>query len=155
MKSYSKKSGKSKYNSFKGKQKSNLNPKSFNKKWHHDKYSEKEDQADSNDAQPRNSFVPKERRKHISQIGKSPGKKLTFESVDKLLILFDNEDKEDTSNRVNQYLGLLDLKFPDKTFLLFKIRIYYEMRERRMKCFDESEYQQLLETCEQYFQFHD
>jgi adenine specific DNA methylase Mod len=153
MKSYNKKNNKGKFGGYKRKNGESYEGKGFNKKWHHDKFTEKsgtfgQESNQQKNHNPRYKYANKKQK--TFKVGKSNGKtkRVFFECMDTVLIIYDNIESMEMNKRIDSFLNFLGIKYNDKTFYLFKIRIFYEMKEKNFKCFNQSNYYKLLEAFE-------
>lgn len=153
MKQYNKRNNKGKYNGHRKKNREMNGSKNFNKKWHHDKFTEKTEQYSNEShnyfgSNSRNRYNGKKTKPFL--VGKQMGKtrRVIIDCADLSLFVYENADKLEMEKKVNHFLAQLGLKFNDKTFMLFKIRIYFEIKKMEFKCFDQSIYFSILDRFE-------
>jgi hypothetical protein len=152
MKTYSKPKNKGKFNNFRRRHKEQ-DGKNLSKKWQHDKFKEKgktlnPEHDQSFNGQSRHRYTHKKTKTIFA--GKQNGRtrKLMFECMDWTLCVFENCETHELERKVNLFLQTLGIKFHDKTFFLFKIRVFFELKEMKFRAFDQNQYFMILDQFE-------
>ena len=158
MKSKTRKNMREKQNGYKKGRKPRHIDKDSASRWNHDKFDNNQIQWPRNSEKSQQngpSFGFSGRKKKKFYIGKKRRgvKPIVIECSNILLVINDNPNFAETNEKIDAFLSYLGIKQFNKTFFLFKIRIFFEIKEKRFACFEEDYYNQILNEYEQNFLF--